>query len=76
MVLQAGSGLWSKSLLENRLGAVVPGVPRRRLVRGFGRLAETLRAITWNVSARTRCLPAMRAHLDRVWPDPTLNPSL
>lgn len=32
--------------------------PRRRLVRGFGRLAETLRAIAWNVSAGTRCLHA------------------
>jgi hypothetical protein len=47
-----------------RLGAVVPGVPRRRLVRGFGRLAETLRAIAWNVSGeRAVCMPAMRAHL-------------
>jgi hypothetical protein len=26
------------------------------MVRGFGRLAETLRAIAWNVSAGTRCL--------------------
>jgi hypothetical protein len=58
-----GSGLGSKSLLENRLGALVPGVlrGRRRAASGvsrkrFGDCVERLRG-------RAVCIPAMRAHL-------------